>query len=65
MVRPDHCRGIPGPTEPPSDAGGVTGVSAAGLSVFRIGEDGTLTFARKYDIYVGGTTMFWMGMVQL
>ena len=38
---------------------------AAGLSVFRIGEDGKLTFVRKYDVDVGGTTMFWMGMVQL
>jgi 6-phosphogluconolactonase len=37
----------------------------AGLSVFRIGDDGKLTFARKYDIDVGERTMFWMGMVPL
>ena len=37
----------------------------AGLSVFRIGDDGKLTFVRKYDIDGGGKTMFWMGMVQL
>jgi hypothetical protein len=37
----------------------------AGLSVFHIGNDGKLTFVRKYDIDVGGKTMFWMGMVQL
>jgi hypothetical protein len=37
----------------------------AGLSVFRIGDDGKLTFVRKYDIDVGGKTMFSMGMVQL
>jgi len=37
----------------------------AGLSVFRIGEDGKLSFARKYDIDVGDKTMFWMGMVPL
>jgi 6-phosphogluconolactonase len=37
----------------------------AGLSVFRIGDDGTLTYVRKYDIDVGDTTMFWMGMVPL
>ncbi|HEY2184165.1 MAG TPA: beta-propeller fold lactonase family protein [Xanthobacteraceae bacterium] len=37
----------------------------AGLSVFRIGDDGKLTFARKYDIDVGDNTMFWMGMVPL
>jgi hypothetical protein len=37
----------------------------ASLSVLRIGNDGKLTFVRKYDIDVGGKTMFWMGMVQL
>jgi 6-phosphogluconolactonase len=37
----------------------------AGLSVFRIGDDGTLTFVRKYDVDVGDKPMFWMGMVQL
>ena len=37
----------------------------AGLSVFRMGEDGKLTFERKYDIDVGDKTMFWMGMVPL
>ena len=37
----------------------------AGLSVFRMGIDGKLTFARKYDIDVGDKTMFWMGMVSL
>jgi 6-phosphogluconolactonase len=38
---------------------------AAGLSVFRMGDDGKLTFARKYDVEVGDKTMFWMGMVPL
>lgn len=37
----------------------------AGLSAFRIGADGKLTFVRKYDIDVGDKTMFWMGMVKL
>lgn len=37
----------------------------AGLSTFRIGDDGTLTFARTYDIDVGDKTMWWMGMVPL
>jgi 6-phosphogluconolactonase len=37
----------------------------AGLSVFRMGDDGKLTFARKYDVDVGDKTMFWMGMVPL
>jgi 6-phosphogluconolactonase (cycloisomerase 2 family) len=36
---------------------------AAGLSVFRIGDDGKLTFVRKYDIDVGDKVMWWMGMV--
>src|SRR5712672_2390929 len=38
---------------------------AAGLSIFRIGDDGKVTFARTYDIDVGDKTMFWMGMVPL
>jgi hypothetical protein len=37
----------------------------AGLSVLRVGDDGKLTFVRKYDVDVGARTMFWMGMVQL
>jgi 6-phosphogluconolactonase len=46
------------------DGDGVKTVPA-GLSVFRIGDDGKLTFARKYDVDVGEKTMFWMGMVTL
>jgi 6-phosphogluconolactonase (cycloisomerase 2 family) len=37
----------------------------AGLSVFRIGDDGRLTLMRKYNIEVGDKTMFLMGMVSL
>jgi 6-phosphogluconolactonase len=37
----------------------------AGLSVFRMGDDGKLIFVRKYDIDVGDKSMFWMGMVPL
>jgi 6-phosphogluconolactonase len=33
-----------------------------GLSVFRVGTDGRLTFARKYDADVARANMFWMGM---
>jgi 6-phosphogluconolactonase len=33
------------------------------LSVFRIGSNGKLEFARKYDVEVGDRQMFWMGMV--
>ena len=33
------------------------------LSLFRIGDDGKLTYVRQYDIDVsGGRTMWWMGM---
>jgi 6-phosphogluconolactonase (cycloisomerase 2 family) len=45
--------------------GNTIRTAPAGLSVFRIGDDGKLTFVRKYDIDVGDKTMFWMGMVPL
>jgi 6-phosphogluconolactonase len=45
--------------------GDAVKTAPAGLSVFRIGDDGKLTFVRKYDIDVGDKTMFWMGMVPL
>ena len=37
---------------------------AGGLSHI-VGDDGKLTFVRKYDIDVGDKTMFWMGTVPL
>ena len=37
----------------------------ASLDVFRIGTDGKLTYARKYDIEVGDSSMFWTGLVKL
>jgi 6-phosphogluconolactonase (cycloisomerase 2 family) len=46
------------------DGDGVKTV-AAGLSVFRIGDDGKLSFVRTYDVDVGDKLMFWMGMVTL
>lgn len=33
------------------------------LSVFRVDKDGRLDFVRKYDVDVGGSSMFWMGMI--
>jgi 6-phosphogluconolactonase len=33
------------------------------LTLFRIGDDGKLTFARSYDIETNGRSMWWMGMV--
>jgi 6-phosphogluconolactonase len=38
---------------------------SAGLSVYRIGPDGKLDFARKYDVDVGAKNQFWSGMVAL
>jgi 6-phosphogluconolactonase len=37
----------------------------AGLTVFRMGQDGKLTLARKYDIDVGPFTQWWTGMIPL
>jgi len=37
----------------------------AGMTVFRIAADGTLVFARKYDVNVGTAQQFWSGMVAL
>jgi 6-phosphogluconolactonase len=31
--------------------------------VFRIADDGTLSFLRKYDVEVGARQLFWMDMV--
>jgi 6-phosphogluconolactonase (cycloisomerase 2 family) len=46
------------------DGAGVRDVPAR-LSVFHIGDDGRLEFARAYDIDVGDRFMWWMGMVAL
>lgn len=37
----------------------------AGLTVFRINDNGKLDFARKYDIDVGPFTQWWTGMIPL
>ena len=42
----------------------VTNLSA-GLTVYRIGNDGKLAFARKYDVDTSKGTQFWSGMVGL
>ena len=44
------------------EGGAVTTVSPS-LALFKVGDDGTLEYVRKYDIDVGGETMFWMGIV--
>jgi 6-phosphogluconolactonase len=45
--------------------GGTVKTLPAGLSVFRIGTDGKLDFARKYDVDVGNRNQFWSGVVAL
>ena len=37
----------------------------AALTVFRIGEDGKLAIARKYDVELGGKFQWWTGLVGL
>src|SRR5207245_6213134 len=49
----------------PVREGGTIRTLSAGLTVFRIGNDGKLAFARKYDVDVGSRTQFWSGMVPL
>jgi len=43
--------------------GSGTVTVAAGLSVFRVGEDGRLAYARRYDVETPGRTQFWAGIV--
>jgi hypothetical protein len=33
------------------------------LAAYRVGDDGMLTFARRYDIDAGDALQFWSGMV--
>jgi 6-phosphogluconolactonase len=44
---------------------GQNRVLPAGLSIFRIGQDGQLKYVRRYDIETEGKTQFWSGMVEL
>jgi 6-phosphogluconolactonase (cycloisomerase 2 family) len=44
------------------DGAGVKTLPAC-LSIFRIADDGRLTFVRKLDVDTRGRVMFWMGMV--
>jgi hypothetical protein len=45
--------------------GGRISVLPAGLSVFRMREEGTLDYVRRYDIETGKMTQWWSGMVSL
>jgi 6-phosphogluconolactonase len=46
------------------EEGGI-GTLTAGLCIYRVGGDGELEFARKYDVDVGDKTQFWSGMATL
>ena len=47
------------------DGDRVTPVPAS-LAVYRVGNDGKLDFARKYDVETtGARSLFWMGLVSL
>jgi len=37
----------------------------AAMSVFRVGDDGRLSFVRRYDVERGERTQYWTGMVGL
>ena len=45
--------------------GGTVKALSAGLSVYRVNDDGKLDFVRKHDVDVGNATQFWSGMVAL
>ena len=45
--------------------GDKVNVIPAALSVFRVGDNGKLTFVRKYDIDTGNFSQWWSGMVSM
>ena len=45
--------------------GNTIGTLTAGIMVYRIADDGTLAFVRKYDIDTASGQQFWSGMVTL
>jgi 6-phosphogluconolactonase (cycloisomerase 2 family) len=45
--------------------GDTVRIASAALSVFRVAEDGRLTFVRTYDVETGERTHYWMGIVAL
>ncbi len=49
---------------PVREANGI-GTLTAGLTIFRISDDGKLEFVRKYDVDTGNAQQFWSGMVTL
>jgi 6-phosphogluconolactonase len=45
--------------------GGTIRVLPAGLSIFRIGQDGRLRYVRRYDVETGHRTQFWSSLVEI
>jgi 6-phosphogluconolactonase (cycloisomerase 2 family) len=45
--------------------GDKVNVIPAALSVFRVGDNGKLTFVRKYDVDTGNFSQWWSGMVSM
>jgi 6-phosphogluconolactonase len=48
-----------------NDSGGEVRLAPTALTVFRIGTDGKLSFARKYDVESGGKLQWWAGMMDV
>ena len=48
-----------------NDSGNDVRLAPAAMSVFRIGDDGKLTFVRKYDTELNGKLQWWAGMMAL
>jgi hypothetical protein len=46
------------------DGGNITRVNA-GLSLYRIGTDGKLSFVRKHDVDTSAGTHFWCGLLTM
>jgi hypothetical protein len=38
---------------------------SAALTLYRVGQDGKLEFARKYDVDTGSVAQWWSGMLAL
>ena len=45
--------------------GGRNRVLPAGLSIFRIGQDGRLKYVRRIEVNTGGNMQWWSGLVEL
>jgi 6-phosphogluconolactonase (cycloisomerase 2 family) len=65
-IDPSGCLLVAASIRPlPVRDGNAIKTLSAGIVVYRIGDDGRLTFARKYDVDTGKSQQFWSGMVTL